>query len=75
MQTRPDAFVVTVIQEPAKELTVGDVIVGSLGVAGVLLVLSLALGAVIGALLVWRHRRRPLGGDHLPPVSPLLPGA
>lgn len=74
MQNRPDAFVVTVIQEPAKELTVGDVIVGSLGVAGLLVLVSLVLGALVGGFLVWRHRRRPIDRDHLPPVSPLLPG-
>ena len=66
----PDAFLVTVIREPAKEVTVADVIIGSLGIAGALLVLALALGVVAGGLLVIWNRWRPASSDHLPPVKP-----
>jgi hypothetical protein len=67
---KQDAFMVSVIREPADEMTVEELIVGSLGIAGSLLVLALALGAVAGGVLVVWHRFRPASRDHLPPVSP-----
>jgi ABC-type phosphate transport system permease subunit len=69
----PPAFIVTVIEPPARQTTVADVIVGSLGLAGVLLLISLALGACVGAILVRWHQRHPPEQEHLPPVSPLVP--
>ena len=66
----PDAFVVTVIKEPVKEMTVADLIVGSLGIAGSLLVLALILGAAAGGWLVLWNRWRPASRRHLPPVRP-----
>ena len=60
----------SVIREPADEMTVEELIVGSLGIAGSLLLLALALGAVAGGVLVVWHRIRPASRDHLPPVSP-----
>ena len=74
MQKPPDAFIVTVIKSPEPELTVGDVVIGSLGLAGALLMLSLALGVVAGAILVAWHRLRPPPWRP-PSVSPSLPGA
>lgn len=69
----PDALIVTVIEPPVREMTVADLIIGSLGLAGVLLLISLALGACVGAVLVRWHRRHPPEDRHLPPVSPLIP--
>jgi hypothetical protein len=66
----PKAFVVTVIKEPVKEFTVADLIVGSLGIAGSLLVLALVLGAVAGGALVFWNKRFPANRRHLPPVTP-----
>jgi hypothetical protein len=74
-QTTPkDAFVVTVIREPAKEVTFGDVIISALGVTGVLVILSLVLAAVLALVLVKWRQRHPPGADHLPSISPLVPG-
>jgi hypothetical protein len=75
MQEQPpksDAFVVTVIREPAKEVTFGDVILSALGVTGVLVILSLVLAALLAFVLLWWRRRHP--PEHLPPISPLIPG-
>ena len=72
-RSQPDAFVVTIVETPARELTVADVVVGSLGVAGVLLIIALALGGVLSMLLLGWRRRFPLDRDHLPPISPLVP--
>ena len=71
-ETLPQPFVVKVIRPEAPETTVGDVILGSLGVTGVLLVIALILGAVMAAVRVGWHRLRPPTDDHLPPVSPLI---
>ncbi len=71
--SQPDAFLVTVVETPAQELTVQDVVLGSLGVAGVLLVIALALGGGLSMLLLGWRRRFPLDRDHLPPISPLVP--
>ena len=69
-QQPPSAFVVTVVKEPVKELTVGELIIGSLGIAGSLLALALVLGAVAGGALVVWNRRFPADRNHLPPVRP-----
>ncbi len=69
-----DAFVVTVIKEPAREVTFGDVILSALGVTGVLVILSLLLAALLAFVLVIWRRRHPPESNHLPPVSPLIPG-
>jgi hypothetical protein len=75
VQQKPDAFMVTVIKEPAKETTVADVIIGSLGITGLLVLLSLVLAGLLGLILVRMHRRAPFGADRLPPVSPTIPEA
>ena len=69
-EQRPDAFVVTVIKEPAKEMTVPELIIGSLGIAGSLVALALVLGVIAGGWLVIWNRFRPASRKHLPPVSP-----
>jgi hypothetical protein len=69
-QTPPDSFIVSVIKEPEPELTVADVIVGSLGVTGALVLLALVLGAVTGTVLVLWRRWRPREWRPMPPVSP-----
>ena len=74
MQSKPDAFIVTVIKAPARETTAADVIVGALGAAGALVVIALVLGAVIGGILVAWHRFRPRDWRPMPPVTPSLPG-
>ena len=66
-----DSFVVTIIPAtPAEEQGVSDVILGSLGVAGSLLMIALVLGVVVAGLRVVWNRRHPPADDHLPPVVP-----
>jgi hypothetical protein len=66
----PQPLIVDLVETPAKHTTVADVIIGSLGITGLLILLSLALGLIVaGALVVW-HRRHPPEDDRLPPVSP-----
>ena len=68
---QPQSFVVTIVPEtPAPETTVADVIIGSLGVVGLLLVIALCLGVVMAAVRLGWNRLHPAAEDHLPPVTP-----
>jgi hypothetical protein len=72
---QPQSLVVTVIPStPAERTTVGDVIIGSFGLAGALVLLALALGVVVAALRVAWIRRHPREADRLPPISPYVNG-
>jgi ABC-type phosphate transport system permease subunit len=68
----PQPFIVDIVQRPTPQTTIADVIIGSLGITGLLVLLSLVLGLVVAALLVTWHRRHPPEQDHLPPVSPFV---
>ena len=50
MQDNP--IIVRVIQEPAQETTIVDVVVGSLGLTGALLLAAIVLGAILGGVLI-----------------------
>lgn len=71
MQQEP--FFVEIIREPAPQTTVGDIIIGALGLTGVMLLIAMLLGALVaGGLVLWHRKRRP-EDDHLPSVSPFTP--
>lgn len=73
MQTQPpNAFVVTVIKEPAPEISYGDVILAAFGVTGVLVLISLVLAGCLAFVLVRWRRLHPPERDHLPSVSPFI---
>jgi hypothetical protein len=55
-------FMVRVIEEPVRETTVVDVLLGSLGLTGVLLLIAAVAGLALGGLMVWLKKRR---GDSL----------
>jgi hypothetical protein len=48
----PDSIIVKVVQEPVRETTIVDVLLGSLGLVGALLLAALVLGAILGATLI-----------------------
>ena len=50
--------VVKVIEPPADSTTIADVLIGSLGLTGVLLLAALLLGAVLGGILIGIKRLR-----------------
>lgn len=69
MQT-DGAFIVRLVEQPAAEVTVADVILGALGVAGVMTLAAIMLGAALGWLLILRSRRRGVQqGDHPPSIN------
>jgi hypothetical protein len=52
MQQPPDSIIVKVIEEPVKSTTIVDVLVGSLGLVGALLLAAVVMGAILGATLI-----------------------
>jgi hypothetical protein len=55
-------IIVRVIEEPVDETTISDVILGSLGLVGVLLLSALLLGLLLGGVLVLYKRLRAKDG-------------
>jgi hypothetical protein len=47
-----DPIFVRVIEEPVKSTTIVDVLLGSLGLVGALLLAALVLGAILGGALI-----------------------
>ena len=48
----PKPIIVHVIEQPVESTSLGDVIVGALGLTGALLVAALVLGAILGGILI-----------------------
>lgn len=48
----PDSIIVKVVEQPVKSTTIVDVLVGSLGLVGALLLTAVVMGAVLGAALI-----------------------
>lgn len=72
--TSPRPFVVTVVPETPAEatgLTVGELLVGSVGMAGVMLTTALVLGVVLAGVRVVTRRMFPPVTDHMPRISAL----
>jgi hypothetical protein len=47
-----DPIIVRVIEQPVESTTVGDVLLGSLGLAGVLTLTAAVLGLILGGVLI-----------------------
>jgi hypothetical protein len=45
-------IVVQVVQQPVQSTTVGDVLIGAIGLTGMLVILAALLGGLFGALLI-----------------------
>lgn len=45
-------IIVRVVEQPIRATTVGDVIVGAVGLTGALVLLALLLGAALGGILI-----------------------
>ena len=69
MQT-DGAVMVRLVEQPAPEVTVGDVIIGSLGIAGVMTLAAVVLGALVGWWLIRRARKKGLEAEHPPSIHP-----
>jgi hypothetical protein len=71
-------IIVHVVQQPVESTTLSDVIIGSIGLTGALLIVALLLGLVLGGILIafkhLRGRNRPDAGPgsdaiHISPYS------
>ncbi len=51
-------IIARVVEEPIKTTSIADVLIGSLGLAGVMTLSALLLGAVLGGLLIWFKQLR-----------------
>jgi hypothetical protein len=45
-------IIVQVVETPAESTTVADILIGSLGLTGVLLLTALVLGALLGGIMI-----------------------
>ena len=54
----PPSIIVRVVEQPVHETTIADVIFGSLGLVGILLVSALILGVLLGGGLILLKRLR-----------------
>lgn len=62
MLQQQNPIIVRVVEEPVDETTISDVILGSLGLVGVLLISALLLGVLLGGALVLYKRLRARDG-------------
>jgi len=63
LQSQPPV-IVRVVEQPVHETTISDVIFGSLGLVGVLLVAAAIMGLVLGGgLILWKRLRHRDGLD------------
>jgi uncharacterized protein YacL len=61
---QPPSIIVRVVEQPVHETTISDVIFGSLGLVGVLLVSAVILGLLLGGgLILFKRLRRRDGID------------
>ena len=68
----PKPFIVEIIRPPTQELTISDLLVNSLGLAGIFALVAIPLGLIAGYLLIRWNARRPPEADHMPHISPSL---
>jgi hypothetical protein len=66
-QPPPQPIIVRVVEQPVHETTISDVIVGSLGLVGVLLLAAAIFGLLLGGSLILFKRLRHR--DALDPVD------
>ncbi|MCC7184651.1 MAG: hypothetical protein IT185_00315 [Acidobacteria bacterium] len=68
MQPPPDSFIVEIIRPETAEVTVVDVLVGALGLAGALALVAIPLGLLAGWWLIRRKQRHRPDDDHMPSI-------
>lgn len=52
MNIQQNPIIVHVIQQPVESTTIGDVLVGAIGLTGVLVLVAMLLGGALGGLLI-----------------------
>jgi len=62
--------IVTLVEKPTPQTTFADVILGSLGLTGALVLLAVVLGAIMAIWMVRWNKRHPPSDEHLAISSP-----
>ena len=52
MNIQQNPIIVHVVQQPIESTTIGDVLVGAIGLTGVLVLVAIVLGAAFGGVLI-----------------------
>ena len=52
MNIQQNPIIVRVVQQPVESTTIGDVLVGAIGLTGVLVLVAILLGAAFGGVLI-----------------------
>jgi len=52
-------YIVQVIEAPTRETTVVDILLGSVGLIGVIVLAAILFGLALGGFLVWFRNSRP----------------
>ena len=62
-------IVVDVVKQPpvSPEITMGDVVLGAVGLTGVIMLCALVAGAIVGGIFIWIRRSRDAAA---PPTDP-----
>jgi hypothetical protein len=75
LQQPSQPIVVKIIEEPIRETTVVDVLIGAIGLTGVLVLIAVVCGAALGGLFVLyrkvqakRRPYRPEPGEDVPRI-------
>lgn len=64
-----DPIVIEVLKQPpvAREITMGDVVLGAVGMVGIIMAVAAATGLLVGAVVIFIKRRRDAVA---PPTDP-----
>ena len=65
------AIIVKLVEQPVDEITVADVILGSLGIVGLMTLAAVVLGVAVGLVLIRRSRSRGIEHEHPPSIQVL----
>jgi hypothetical protein len=71
--THVQPIIVQVVEEPAKETTVVDVLIAAFGITGVLTLVAVVAGLLLGGLMVWYRKKRGRALDHTVQTLELAP--
>jgi hypothetical protein len=64
LQSSP--VMVRMVEQPVESTTVADVLLGSIGLVGVLVLLAILLGGVLGGILIGIQKLRERDDSHVP---------
>jgi len=61
--------IVTLVDRPTSQTNFADVLIGSFGITGILVLVAAVLGVIMAFVLVKWHKRHRPEDDHLPSIT------